>query len=62
MVFRIEIVVIEYGIFIEELKVCFIESGISKIIVYKENIDNIIGYIYFFEMFCEQIDWIKSVC
>ncbi|MDE6180676.1 MAG: CNNM domain-containing protein, partial [Phocaeicola sp.] len=43
---RTEIVAIEYGASIEELKTRFIESGISKIIVYKENIDNIIGYIH----------------
>mgnify|MGYP002584218247 CR=1 FL=1 len=61
MVPRTEIVAIEYGTPIEELKARFIESGISKIIVYKENIDNIIGYIHSSEMFREQTDWTKSV-
>ena len=46
MVPRTEIVAIEEGTPLEELKARFIESGISKIIVYKENIDNIIGYIH----------------
>ena len=61
MVPRTEIVAIEYGTPIEELKTRFIESGISKIIVYKENIDNITGYIHSSEMFRELTDWTKSV-
>ena len=36
---------------IEELKSMFIESGHSKIIVYREDIDHIIGYIHSSEMF-----------
>ena len=36
---------------IEDLKSRFIESGYSKIIVYKEDIDHIIGYIHSSEMF-----------
>ena len=35
----------------EELMQIFIETGRSKIIVYKEDIDNIIGYIHSSEMF-----------
>ena len=36
---------------IQDLKSRFIESGYSKIIVYKEDIDHIIGYIHSSEMF-----------
>ena len=36
---------------IEELKSRFVESGYSKIIVYKEDIDHIIGYIHSSELF-----------
>lgn len=61
MVPRTEIVAIEYGTSIDELKARFIESGISKIIVYKENIDNIIGYIHSSEMFRELTDWSKNI-
>lgn len=61
MVPRTEIVAIEYDAPIEELKARFIESGISKVIVYKENIDNIVGYIHSSEMFRELTDWTKSI-
>ncbi len=36
---------------VEELQNRFIESGYSKIIVYKEDIDHIVGYIHSSEMF-----------
>ena len=61
MVPRTEIVAIEEGTPLEELKARFIESGISKIIVYKENIDNIIGYIHSSEMFQKHSDWEQGV-
>ena len=41
----------------EELKSRFIESGFSKLIVYKEDIDHIIGYIHSSEMFRSADDW-----
>ena len=41
----------------QELMQRFTESGHSKIIVYKENIDNIIGYIHSSEMFHRERDW-----
>lgn len=58
---RTEIVAIEFGSPIEELKAKFIESGISKVIVYKENIDNIVGYIHSSEMFKNTSDWDKNI-
>lgn len=57
MVPRTEIIAIEDDASIEELKDLFIEKGISKIIVYNDNIDNIIGYIHSSEMFHEPEDW-----
>ena len=61
MVPRTEIVAVEDDTSLEELKERFIESGISKIIVYKENLDNIIGYIHSSEMFHELTDWTNSI-
>ncbi len=51
MVPRTEIQAVEDTCDLEELKKCFVESGHSKIIVYHEDIDHIIGYIHSSEMF-----------
>ncbi len=51
MVPRTEIDAIEDNASIEELKQKFVESGHSKIVVYHEDIDHIIGYIHSSEMF-----------
>lgn len=42
---------------LEELKSRFIESGFSKIIVYKGDIDHIVGYIHSSEMFRNPQEW-----
>ena len=39
----------------------FIESGHSKIVVYKEDIDHVIGYIHSSEMFRKPDDWRKDI-
>jgi CBS domain containing-hemolysin-like protein len=57
MVPRTEIIAIEDNADINELKSLFIESGISKIIVYKESIDNVVGYIHSSEMFRNLTDY-----
>lgn len=51
MVPRTEIISVEIEDSIEELKKKFIDTGKSKIVVYRETIDNIIGYVHSFEMF-----------
>ena len=45
----------------EELMQIFIETGRSKIIVYKEDIDNIIGYIHSSEMFRTTENWRSNI-
>ena len=51
MIPRKEIVAVSIDESISEVKKKFIETGYSKIIVYQENIDNIIGYIHSFDLF-----------
>ena len=61
MVPRTEIDAIEDTCDIEQLKQKFIESGHSKIVVYHDDIDHIIGYIHSSEMFRNPKDWTKSL-
>ncbi len=51
MVPRTEIVAIDVDESVEKLKSLFVETGLSKILVYRETIDNIIGYAHSYEMF-----------
>ena len=58
---RTEIVALEYGVDVNILKQTFIETGLSKIIIYKGDIDNITGYIHSSEMFEHRKDWTKYI-
>lgn len=42
---------------LEELMKVFVESGISKVIIYDGGIDNVVGYIHSSEMFHNPKDW-----
>jgi CBS domain containing-hemolysin-like protein len=48
---RIEIVAIDLFDSIEDLRTLFIETGYSKIVVYQNSFDDIIGYVHSFDMF-----------
>ena len=61
MVPRTEIDAVEDTASIDELKQRFIESGHSKILVYHEDIDHIVGYIHSQEMFRNPADWTKNI-
>ena len=61
MIPRTEIIAVDQEASLEELKETFIENGVSKIIVYKDDIDNIIGYIHSSEMFKGINDWRKNI-
>lgn len=61
MVHRTEIVSVDTSTSLEELKNLFVESGISKIIVYDGDIDHVVGYIHSSEMFRNPHDWRKNV-
>ncbi len=58
---RTEIQAVEVDTKLEELKLHFIESGHSKLIVFKENIDNIVGYIHSSEMFRHPKEWNRHI-
>ena len=60
MVPRNEIVAMEINDSIENLKDKFTETGFSKIVIYRDNIDTIIGFTHSYELFKQPID-IKSI-
>ncbi|MBP1613086.1 MAG: hemolysin [Bacteroidetes bacterium] len=58
---RTEIVAVDLKTSLEDLKSCFVESGISKVIVYDGNIDNVVGYIHSSEMFRSPQNWLDGI-
>lgn len=58
---RTEVVAVDLSTSLDELKNLFVESGISKIIVYEGNIDNVVGYIHSSEMFRDFDDWRNQI-
>lgn len=58
---RTEVVACDTETGLSELKNKFIETGLSKIIVYRENIDDIIGYIHSSELFTNPDDWTTAI-
>lgn len=62
MIPRTEVNAVEDNCSIEKLKQMFIESGNSKIIVYHDDIDHIVGYIHSSEMFRNYTgDWTEHI-
>lgn len=53
MVPRTDIVAVEEGATLEALRQRFIESGHSKLPVYRDNIDNIVGVVFAYDLFTE---------
>ena len=60
MIPRNEIVAMEIGEDITRLCDKFVETGLSKIVIYRENIDHIIGFTHSYELFKQPTD-IKSI-
>jgi putative hemolysin len=57
---RTEICAVDIFDSLEELKAMFIETGYSKILVYQNSLDDIIGYVHSFELF-KKPKTIKSI-
>ncbi|QTE22281.1 hemolysin family protein [Polaribacter cellanae] len=60
MVPRTEIIAVEIHEKVSNLKRLFIETGLSKIVVYKTSMDDVIGYVNAFELF-KRPKTIKSI-
>ena len=60
MVPRTEIIAVELHETIKTLNTLFTETGCSKIIVYKDSIDDVLGYVHSFELF-KKPKTIKSI-
>ncbi|MBR4403137.1 MAG: HlyC/CorC family transporter [Flavobacteriales bacterium] len=61
MVPRTDITALDINATIDELKEEFIASGLSKIIVYRETIDNILGYVHSFDLFKPRQESLKDM-
>lgn len=61
MIPRTEIDAVSEHCDINELNQKFVESGHSKILVYQDDIDHIIGYIHSSEMFRKPTNWIDDL-
>ncbi|MFC7358070.1 hemolysin family protein [Jejudonia soesokkakensis] len=60
MIPRTEVIGVDISTTPKELTKLFIETGLSKILVFKENIDDILGYVHSFELF-KQPSTLKKV-
>lgn len=60
MVPRAEIIAVAQDTSIKELQKLFVSTGLSKILIYRNTLDDIIGYVHAFEMF-KQPKNLKSI-
>lgn len=51
MIPRTEIIAMDVNVSVDELNQKFVETGLSKILIYEESVDNVIGYIHVKELF-----------
>lgn len=61
MVPRADIVAVSLDTDLDRLKELFVETGISRILVFKENLDNIVGYIHMWEIFNNPQEWTNNL-
>jgi CBS domain containing-hemolysin-like protein len=55
MIPRTEIIAVDFETDIDELNKLFVEKGLSKIMIFRDSIDNIIGYVHSYELFKKPI-------
>lgn len=60
MIPRTSIVAIDVDETVDVLRNKFVETGLSKILIYSNNVDNIIGYVHSFELF-KKPDTIRAI-
>lgn len=60
MVPRTEIIAVEINDTIANLKTIFVETGLSKVLVYKNSMDDILGYVNAFDLF-KKPDTVASI-
>lgn len=60
MIPRMDIIAIDVNASIAELRKLFTETHLSKIVVYRDDLDNVIGYVHSYELFKKPIN-IKSI-
>lgn len=58
---RTEVVACDTNATVEDIKTKFIETGLSKIVVYNESIDDVIGYLHSSELFKNPDDWTRYI-
>ncbi|MDR1436555.1 MAG: hemolysin family protein [Candidatus Symbiothrix sp.] len=61
MVPRTEIVTLEKEATMDELISLFVKTGLSKIVVFQEDIDNIVGYVHSSGLFTQPDDWTQLI-
>ena len=64
MIPRTEIIAVDFSTDISSLNKLFVEKGLSKIIIYRDTIDNIIGYVHSYDLFTKPkniMDVIKTI-
>lgn len=61
MVPRNEICAVEKGSSVELIKDAFIQTGYSKLIIYSQDMDHVIGYLHSSELFRHREDWLKHI-
>lgn len=58
---RTEIEAVDYNCSLDELKQAFVQTGYSKLLVYQDNIDNIVGYVHSKELFTKPDRWQSQI-